>query len=451
MIDELMPLIKQFMPFAQEWMGFKKPPKLFLKKDPENAKNPLGRTAYYDPNEKAVTLYITGRHPKDILRSLGHELVHHKQNCDGKFKDVGEVGQDYAQTNPHLRAMEFEANKNGATCLRDFEDGLRVRQTIYYEYLQKGVKSNMSTKDWKNKEMGTLISESWGFGFNLEGLNEKKDGGSHACSNHVKENSTGREGRCINHLLSENNEVTHYTVEFDDEIVENIPVNELTELAGVTHSHAAKRDDYPHGYKPRKRRKVQEAGKNLGLPGVKGDQKWSIYKDPAKTKPVKKEGVEEVEEASKYGKEAGDIPTGQRKKETRSGKPGPATKQDVKSRKGFKGMDYQESVVKEDGDEDQVWHDWKNEHADDDHIREIEHHLRALKEDRDYERHGAEDDHDHHEAEGDPGLDERRKDSQRAQGRDTGGRRIKDVSSGVKLNEGIIEKMVRQALREGKH
>ena len=51
--------------------------------------NPLGKTAFYDPEAKSVTLYITGRHPKDILRSLV-ELVHHKQNCDGQFDNAGE-------------------------------------------------------------------------------------------------------------------------------------------------------------------------------------------------------------------------------------------------------------------------------------------------------------------------------------------------------------------------
>lgn len=420
MIDELMPLIKQFVPFAQEWMGFKNPPKLFLKNDPENAKNPLGKTAYYDPNEQAITLYISGRHPKDILRSLGHELVHHKQNCDGKFKDCGEVGANYAQTNPHLRAMEFEANKYGATCLRDFEDGLRERQTIYYEYLQKGVTSNMSTKNWKNKEMGTLISESWGFGFDLDALKDNTND-----ANVLNEGST----------------------------------------------EAYKRD----------------VPKNTGMTGVKGDDKGRTYMGHEK---VKKEEVEDVEEASTYGKGKGDIPTSQRKKKTRSHKPGPATRQDVTSRKGFKGMDYQRNEeveleedlqekaafkrgdeteqggaafkgeteasrkrkgrLKEDSGEEEAWHQWKNEHADDDHIREMEHHLRALKEDRDYERHGAEDDHDHYEDEGDPSLDERRKDSQRTQGRvQNNDRRLKDTSSGLKVNEGVIEQMIRDILRKG--
>jgi hypothetical protein len=103
MKDILHPLVKQFMPFAQERMGFDKPPRLFLRNDPQNAQNPLGKTAYYDPQQMSVTLYIDGRHPKDVMRSLSHELVHHTQNCNGQFDDVGEMGEGYAQNDEHLR------------------------------------------------------------------------------------------------------------------------------------------------------------------------------------------------------------------------------------------------------------------------------------------------------------------------------------------------------------
>ena len=113
MDDILKDLIKQFIPFAQKHIGFNEPPRLFLRRDGENANNPLGKTAFYEPSKKSITLYITGRHPKDILRSLGHELVHHKQNCDGKFDNDMETGEGYAQENPHLRQMEIEANRDG--------------------------------------------------------------------------------------------------------------------------------------------------------------------------------------------------------------------------------------------------------------------------------------------------------------------------------------------------
>ena len=166
----LKPLIKQFMPFAQERMGFDMPPRLFLRKDADNATNPLGKTAYYNPQARSVTIYITNRHPKDIMRSLSHELVHHTQNCRGEFNNETEMGEGYAQNNVHLRGMEQQAYEMGNMCFRDWEDS--VKGTIYNEHLQKGVNNTMSTKDWKNKEINTLLTEKWGFSFNLSSLNE---------------------------------------------------------------------------------------------------------------------------------------------------------------------------------------------------------------------------------------------------------------------------------------
>ncbi len=175
MHDILKDLIRKFMPFAQKQIGFDKPPRLFLKTDIENAKNPLGKTAFYDPNQKAVTLYVSNRHTKDILRSLGHELVHHKQNCDGEFDNDYDASPGYAQENPHLRDMEKKANRDGSMCLRDFEDMLKKENTIYYEHLQKG-DLKMSTKDWKNEELRTILAEAWGFKFNTLQEFEEFDG-----------------------------------------------------------------------------------------------------------------------------------------------------------------------------------------------------------------------------------------------------------------------------------
>jgi len=137
MIDVLKPMIKQFMPFAKKRMGFESPPRLFLKRDQTNAQNPLGKTAYYDPEQRSVTLYITGRHPKDVMRSLSHELVHHTQNCNGEFDQVGQMGDGYAQNDEHLREMERKAYEQGSLCFRDWEDS--IKHTIYFEHLQKQI------------------------------------------------------------------------------------------------------------------------------------------------------------------------------------------------------------------------------------------------------------------------------------------------------------------------
>jgi|10_taG_2_1085330.scaffolds.fasta_scaffold14925_5 hypothetical protein len=173
MINVLKPLIKQFLPFAQEKMGFEHPPNLFLKQDASNASNPLGKTAFYDPQQTSITLFITDRHPKDVMRSLSHELVHHTQNCNGELENPGEMGEGYAQNNEHMREMERQAYEMGNMCFRDWEDS--IKGTIYNESLQKGVKENMSTKNWKDNELKSLLAEAWGFKMDLSRLTEGKD------------------------------------------------------------------------------------------------------------------------------------------------------------------------------------------------------------------------------------------------------------------------------------
>jgi len=158
------------MPFAQKQMGFDRVPRLFLKNDSNEANNPMGKTGFYDPQNESITIYIGKRHPKDIMRSLSHELMHHTQNCKGQFDNMSDLGeQGYAQNDSHLRTMEIHAYA-ASIVFRDWEDS--CKGTIYYEHLQKG-ENKMSTKDWKNKELTQLLSEAWGFKFNtLEEFNE---------------------------------------------------------------------------------------------------------------------------------------------------------------------------------------------------------------------------------------------------------------------------------------
>jgi hypothetical protein len=155
--------------FAQERFGFKKPPVLNLVSDDKNAGKPLGKTAYYDPQSLAVTIYTDGRHTKDVLRSLAHELVHHTQNENGMLNDSGYHGEGYAQKNKDLRQSEKEAYLKGNMCFRDWEDQLKQdKPTIYNERRI----NNMSTKEWKRKELMENLSEKFGFKMNLQKLNE---------------------------------------------------------------------------------------------------------------------------------------------------------------------------------------------------------------------------------------------------------------------------------------
>lgn len=130
-------MAKKFYPYAQEYLGFDKPATIVYESDPVNAQNPLGKTAQYQPSNYTVTLYVDGRHPKDLLRSLAHELVHHTQNCRGDLSPdkMGETGNGYAQTDQHLRKMEQEAY--ASMVMRDWEDQYKskrrnnLNETIY--------------------------------------------------------------------------------------------------------------------------------------------------------------------------------------------------------------------------------------------------------------------------------------------------------------------------------
>ena len=115
-------LVKDFLPFAQKRMGFDKAPTIIFKSDKLNSQEPLGKTAYYMPDELTITVFVDGRHAKDILRSLSHELVHHTQNCRGELKDAHVSGPNYAQEDGHLRNMEKDAYLTGNMCFRDWED-----------------------------------------------------------------------------------------------------------------------------------------------------------------------------------------------------------------------------------------------------------------------------------------------------------------------------------------
>lgn len=163
MIEDLKPLLKRFIVFAKDNLNFQRPPRLFLKQDTANQKCMLGRTAHYDPQNQAVTLYISGRHPKDILRSFAHELVHHCQHERGDLHPdkMKTMNQNYAQENDHMRKMEKEAYLQGNMCFRDWEDGLDDKLQYKMKLAeQKFLKENktMSVKISK-KELKNLIQK----------------------------------------------------------------------------------------------------------------------------------------------------------------------------------------------------------------------------------------------------------------------------------------------------
>ena len=110
---------------AKDKFNIREAPKVFLRKDKENSKKLFGRTAYYDPEESTIVVFVTNRHPKDILRSYCHELIHHVQNERGDLMKGDTSSPKYAQEDEHMREMEKEAYLEGNLLLRDFEDNFK--------------------------------------------------------------------------------------------------------------------------------------------------------------------------------------------------------------------------------------------------------------------------------------------------------------------------------------
>ena len=103
-------------------MNIKPLPKVkFVEDDVENARNFFGKTAYYDPNQRVIVLYTMDRHPKDIIRSFSHEMIHHMQNCDNRLNHTPTTN---INKDDYLYELEKEANTKGTMTFREWTDTL---------------------------------------------------------------------------------------------------------------------------------------------------------------------------------------------------------------------------------------------------------------------------------------------------------------------------------------
>ena len=93
-------------------------PKVIFKHNEEaNADDFFGKTAYYDPGNNEVVLYTLGRHPKDIMRSYAHELIHVHQNNQDRLHDIT---TDDVNADKHLENIEREAYEFGNIMFRSW-------------------------------------------------------------------------------------------------------------------------------------------------------------------------------------------------------------------------------------------------------------------------------------------------------------------------------------------
>ena len=98
-------------------------PEVKIRYDEDQANDFFGKTAYYDPNNQEVVLYVMNRHPKDVCRSFSHEMIHHMQNMEGRLE--GLAGTTNTNEDDYLQEIEKEAYLRGNITFRNWEDGLK--------------------------------------------------------------------------------------------------------------------------------------------------------------------------------------------------------------------------------------------------------------------------------------------------------------------------------------
>ena len=148
MLSKIKASLREFYPYAQKQLGFNRPVRLFVRQDNQNAQDVLGRTAHYDPSNDQIVIYITNRHPKDILRSFAHELVHHTQNCEGRLDGLT-TEPGYAQKD---QGMELEKEAYlGSMMVRVWEDNKKFRSNAMNE--QEMLSVNQKTRKKKSRSL----------------------------------------------------------------------------------------------------------------------------------------------------------------------------------------------------------------------------------------------------------------------------------------------------------
>lgn len=159
---KLIKSITEYM--VNQGMELKPLPKVrFVKDDVENARDFFGKTAYYDPNQRIIVLYTMDRHPKDVMRSFAHEMIHHMQNCENRLDDIA---TDNTNEDGALPEIEREAYEKGNMTFRNWEDSIKNPPLQLtegkYDKISNTISSNIFNqwkKDFEGDKIESLYQE----------------------------------------------------------------------------------------------------------------------------------------------------------------------------------------------------------------------------------------------------------------------------------------------------
>lgn len=105
-------MIDQFVDFCADHLGLAQRPQVKIKRDPAWSERnaTFGR---YMPDDNVLIVSVANRHPLDIMRTLAHELTHHRQQEQQDIPmGAGETGSEF----------ENEANAEAGVIMRKFAE-----------------------------------------------------------------------------------------------------------------------------------------------------------------------------------------------------------------------------------------------------------------------------------------------------------------------------------------
>lgn len=131
--QETQDLAKDLIAFMQAKFALECLPRVHFISNKKNSKNILGMTGGYEPDGETITVYVADRHPKDILRSLAHEMMHHVQKCKGMMDghDMSATAdKNYIMHDDFLKKLEAHAFKYGNIAFREWEASKKGDNTM---------------------------------------------------------------------------------------------------------------------------------------------------------------------------------------------------------------------------------------------------------------------------------------------------------------------------------
>jgi Zn-dependent peptidase ImmA (M78 family) len=124
-------LVNEFISYVKDNLGLVQTPKIDFSDDIDHVKEQCS-FGYFSPDANIIWVYAGDRNMADVFRTLAHELVHRKQEEDGKINyESGKTGSD----------IENEANAKAGILLRDFG---KKHNGIYDTPIKKFIKGSIN-------------------------------------------------------------------------------------------------------------------------------------------------------------------------------------------------------------------------------------------------------------------------------------------------------------------